>query len=50
MVLFEHVWARKSQLDEEFETAREWRDRVERLIDRAKEPEEPDLGAGCEPL
>ena len=50
MVLFEHVWARKAQLDEEFETARAWHERLERLLERAKEPEEPNLGTGCEPL
>lgn len=47
MVLFDHVWARKAQLDEEFETAREWSERLER---HPKEPEEPNLGAECEPL
>ncbi len=48
MVFFEHVWARKAQLEQEYEVAREWRERLERLIDR--EQDEPDLGTGCEPL
>ncbi len=50
MVLFEHVWARKAQLEEEFETAREWRERLGRLVGRAEEPEETNLGPGCESL
>ena len=54
MVSFDHVWARKAEVEQEFETVRQWRERLDRLTGRdcGPAPEEQDLNLGttCEPL